>query len=319
MKLEYPLKSTSNIDVSCTTTSVAIEAYKEPTFTLRETIDTVFLGEDENTITATWELYLASLDTQRGYYNHCYLRLIDLKNASSVMAQTRFCILNGRGEKHIELTKLNQFNSNYETRFHLDETLMNKLTKRSIIKHPLDTGDMTIFLNFDIQADDLDCLDQVNDMADQLNTTSCYDLGHLLVDDHLSDVVLRVGNWKFPVHRAILAANSPVFRAMFTSKMKESAAEEIPIEDMEPDVMKELLRCVYTDQVPVECGCDMLIAFDRFGLISLLDRCQDSVTITVENAFEVFAVAEGLNAKRLKMRILKFLKNREAPMPHKPN
>ena len=88
-------------------------------------------------------------------------------------------------------------------------------------------------------------------------------------------------------------------------------AEEILIEDMEPDLMEELLRCVYTDQVPVECGCDMLIAFDRFGLISLLDRCQDSVTITVENALEVFAVAEELNAKRLKMRILKFLTNRE--------
>ena len=92
-------------------------------------------------------------------------------------------------------------------------------------------------------------------------------------------------------------------------------AEEILIEDMEPDVMKELLRCVYTDQVPVECGCDMLIAFDRFGLISLLDRCQNIVTITAENALKVFAVAEELNAKRLKMRILKFLKNRETHQP----
>ena len=143
------------------------------------------------------------------------------------------------------------------------------------------------------------------------NTNLTDDLGNLLVDDHLSDVVLCVGDRKFPVHRAILAARSPVFRAMFTSNMKESVSEEISIEDIEPDVIKELLRCVYTNQVPVECGCDMLIAFDRFGLISLLDRCQDSVTITVENALEVFAVAEELNAKRLKMKILKFLTNRE--------
>ena len=101
--------------------------------------------------------------------------------------------------------------------------------------------------------------------------------------------------------------------------MKEAVAEKISITDMESDVMKELLRCVYTDQVPVECGCDILIAFDRFSLTNLLDRCQDSVTITVGNALEMFAVAEELNAKRLKMRILKFLKNREAHMPLKNN
>ena len=111
----------------------------------------------------------------------------------------------------------------------------------------------------------------------------------LLLDGHFSDVVLCVGDRKFPVHRAILAARSPVFRAMFTSNMKESVAEEIQIEEIKPDVMEEILRCVYTDQVPVECGCDVLIAFDRFGWISLFDRCQDSVTITVrECAFEVF-------------------------------
>ena len=125
------------------------------------------------------------------------------------------------------------------------------------------TMSCAIFLEIDIPVDDPDV---------QLSTTSSDDLGNLLIDDHLSDIVLRVGDRKFLVHRAILAARSPVFRAMFTSNMEESVAEEILIEDMEPDVMKELLRCVYTNQVPVECGCDMLIAFDRFGLISLFDR-----------------------------------------------
>ena len=39
--------------------------------------------------------------------------------------------------------------------------------------------------------------------------------------------------------------------------------------------MEEFLRCVYADQCPVECARDVLIAFDRYGLVSLLDRCQD--------------------------------------------
>ena len=188
---------------------------------------------------------------------------------------------------------------------------MIKLRPRSLIPPHLDKGDMTIGLDFDILVDDLD--------EQSSNTILSDDLGNLLVNGHLSDVALRVGDRKFPVHRAILAAKSPVFRAMFTSDMKESVAEEILIDDMEPDVMKEVLKCVYSDQIPVECGCDMLIAFDRFGLISLFDRCQVKIEVTDENALDVFAIAQHLNAKHLKLRILKFLTDREKRQLHETN
>ena len=288
-------------------TVISMETYRQPTFSFEEIFNTVFQGEDEQIITAIWKISLKEFDEDSDI-NYCTLKLMSLNNTSAVIAQIRLCISNRRCETHIELNKFEQFSSNYETRFHLDKKLIKKLRQRSLVNHHFDDSDMTICLDIDIQVDD---------MVDYSNTTSSNDLDRLLVDDNLSDVVLRVSDQKFPVHRAILAARSPVFRAMFTSSMKESVAGEISIEEIEPDVMKELLRCVYTDQVPVECGCDMLIAFDRFGLTSLLDRCQDSVTITVGNALEMFAVAEELNAKRLKMRILKFLKNREAHMPHK--
>ena len=290
-------------------TVISMETYRGPTFSFEEIFNTVFEGEDEKMITATWKISLKEFD-EAPDMNYFTIELMSLNNASSVIARIRMCILNGRGEKHIDLTKFEQFSSNYETRFQLDKELMKKLRQRFLVNHHFDDSDMTICLDIDIQADDMD---------DHLTLTSSDDLGRLLVDGILSDVVLLVGDRKFPVHRAILAAKSPVFRAMFTSDMKEAVAEEILIEDMEPDLMEGLLRCVYTDQVPVECGCDMLIAFDRFGLTNLLDRCQDSVTITVENALEMFAVAEEWNAKSLKMRILKFLKNREAHMPHKTN
>ena len=279
-------------------TVISMETYRGPIFSFKEIFNTVFEGEDEKMITATWKISLIEFD-EAPDMNYFTIKLMSLNNASSVIARIRMCILNGRGEKHIDWTKFEQFSSNYETEF-----------QRSLVNHHFDDSDLTICLDIDIQADDMD---------DHLTMTSSDDLGRLLVDDILSDVVLRVGEQKFPVHRAILAAKSPVFRAMFTSNMKEAVAEEILIEDMEPDVMKELLRCVYTDQVPVECGCDMLIAFDRFGLTNLFEQCQESLTITVENALKIFAEAEELNAKRLKLRILKFLKNREAHIPHKTN
>ena len=46
----------------------------------------------------------------------------------------------------------------------------------------------------------------------------------------------------------------------------------------------------------------MLIAFDRFGLISLFDRCQDKIEVTDENALDAFAIADQLNAKRFKVK-----------------
>lgn len=47
-------------------------------------------------------------------------------------------------------------------------------------------------------------------------------LSHMLTHaESLSDVVVRAGNEEFRCHRAVLAASSPVFRAMFLSDMRE--------------------------------------------------------------------------------------------------
>ena len=282
-------------------TVITKKEYNQSTTSLDSTLNTVFPGKHDNVSVAIWKISLKKFDEKK-HCNYCRLKLIALENASFVRARTRLCIYNIEGRRLVEINTFDQYDLYSEEIYPLDFEPIHTSGQRSLVDHIPDDEKLTIYLNIDIQVDDL---------AAPLYMKSSDDLGSLLVDGHLSDVILCVGDRKFPVHRAILAAKSPVFRAMFTSNMKESVAKEILNEDMEPDVMEELLRCVYTDQVPVECGCDMLIAFDRFGLISLLDRCQDSVTITVENAFEVFAVAEELNAKRLKMRILKFLTNRE--------
>ena len=282
-------------------TVITTENYKLPTFSLKEHITTVFPVEDDILLTAIWRISLKEFDRKLDC-NYCQLKLILLNNADNIKVRSKFCIWNGGGQKQYEMDRFTEFILNYEQKFHLSSHTINRVGDSSLFSHLSDNDELTMCLDVDMQ---------LSDLAGQSRTNLTDDLCRLLVDDHLSDVFLCVGDRKFPVHRAILAARSPVFRAMFTSNMKESVAGEIPIEDMEPDVMRELLRCVYTDQVPVECGCDMLIAFDRFGLISLFDRCQNSVTITVDNALEVFAVAEEFGAKRLKKRILKFLTNRE--------
>ena len=68
------------------------------------------------------------------------------------------------------------------------------------------------------------------------------DLLQLLQSGAHADVNLAVDGVEFPSHRAILAARSPVFKAMFSSGMSESKSKEVAIEDADPAVFRELLR-----------------------------------------------------------------------------
>lgn len=61
----------------------------------------------------------------------------------------------------------------------------------------------------------------------------------------LCDVVIHVGGEAFHAHKAVLAAKSSYFMAMFTSGFKESTEKEIQLEG-DADIFKVLLQYVYT-------------------------------------------------------------------------
>ncbi len=57
-----------------------------------------------------------------------------------------------------------------------------------------------------------------------------------------SDAKLVVGDSSLDVHKLVLSARSPVFAAMFSSKMSEAKSGEVVIDDMELAVVKEMIR-----------------------------------------------------------------------------
>lgn len=65
-----------------------------------------------------------------------------------------------------------------------------------------------------------------------------------------------------------MAARSPVFAACFEHKMSEAQSDRVVVDDVEPDVMKELLRFMYTDTAPnLERMADTLLAAaDKYQL-----------------------------------------------------
>ncbi|CAH8566772.1 unnamed protein product [Heterobilharzia americana] len=122
-----------------------------------------------------------------------------------------------------------------------------------------------------------------------------------------SSVVLR----QFEAHKAILAARSPVFAAMFGHGMEESRANRVEITDMEPDTVAEILRYIYTGQV---VGMDrlaheLLAAADKYQLERLKTMCEEALveSLSVENACDIFGLADMHNAEQLKVHTLEFI------------
>nr|CAB3259761.1 kelch-like protein 20 [Phallusia mammillata] len=68
----------------------------------------------------------------------------------------------------------------------------------------------------------------------------------------LCDVTIIVGTLKLFAHRAVLAAASPYFHAMFTVELAESHLREIEIRDIEERAMELLVDFAYTSQITVE-------------------------------------------------------------------
>ena len=67
----------------------------------------------------------------------------------------------------------------------------------------------------------------------------------------LCDVVLKIGDEHIPTHRAVLAACSPYFYAMFTSDLVESRQKVVTMKDIDAGIIQQLVEFAYTGKVDV--------------------------------------------------------------------
>ncbi|KAF7253775.1 Kelch-like protein 32 [Varanus komodoensis] len=73
-------------------------------------------------------------------------------------------------------------------------------------------------------------------------------------DGILCDITLIAGEQKFHAHKAVLAACSDYFRAMFSLCMVESGADEVHLHGITSIGLKQALDFAYTGQVLLEPG-----------------------------------------------------------------
>ena len=134
----------------------------------------------------------------------------------------------------------------------------------------------------------------------------------LWINKSLSDVTIQIDRKNFEAHKAVLAARSPVFLAMFQSNLAEDQTNTLKIDDIEPDVFKEMLRFIYTDQVEnVDALAEKLLAAaDKYMLDLLKTKCEAylATNITGENCCQLLILADLHSVERLKTSVLDFVR-----------
>lgn len=116
----------------------------------------------------------------------------------------------------------------------------------------------------------------------------------------------------FYAHRGILNVRAPALAALVEECDTDTP---FPIEEIEPDVFRQLLRFVYGGEVPNEFDLpeeaqDMIEAADRFGCTGLRVAAESKLVandgINVDNAAGLILFADAKNCAELKEAAMDF-------------
>jgi len=137
------------------------------------------------------------------------------------------------------------------------------------------------------------------------------DLNNVFTDKNNGyNFIINCGDQVFYCHKFMLSARSPVFQAMFQSGFEENKAGSVEIGDINPNVMIEMLRYIYSGcTLAVEIyGKELLAAADKYQLDKLKNCCEEFIsgTLNVENCIDLLLLGDLNQAKNLKKAALEF-------------
>ncbi|XP_035392187.1 kelch-like ECH-associated protein 1A isoform X2 [Electrophorus electricus] len=126
----------------------------------------------------------------------------------------------------------------------------------------------------------------------------------------LCDLVLHV-TYKdtvvdFKVHKLVLAACSPYFKAMFTSNFRECQESEVTLRDVCPQVIGRLVDFAYTSRITVgeTCVMHVLLTAMRYQMEDVAKACCDFLIKNLEpsNVIGIARFAEEIGCVELHQR-----------------
>lgn len=255
------------------------------------------------------------LDEESKEYLSLYLLLVSC-NKSEVRAKFKFSILNARREetKAMESQRAYRFVQGKDWGF-------KKFIRRDFLLDEanglLPDDKLTLYCEVSVVADSVNISGQ--NCAIQFKVPDCSlsdDIGDLFESQKFSDVILSVKGKEFYAHKAILAARSPVFAAMFEHDMEEKKQNRVDITDMDAEVLKEMLRFIYTGKAPnlENMSDELLAAADKYVLERLKVMCEEELcqSLSVDSVSESLVLADLHNADQLKAYAIDFINSHAA-------
>ncbi|KAL1763141.1 speckle-type POZ protein, partial [Sigmodon hispidus] len=254
--------------------------------------------------------HLKGVDEESAEYLSVYLVLLSSPK-SHIRAKFQFCILSAQGEKTglVKSRRVKMFLPGGDwgfRRFILRDFLLR-------YAHWLLPDDkLTLSCKVSVLQDSFSISEEKRKAGIPLPMcTLAEDLGELWENSRFTDCCLVVARQEFRAHKAILAARSQVFRAMFEHAMEESRRNRVEIRDLEPQVFKAMMGFIYTGKAPnLHSMADaLLVAADKYGLELLKAMCEDALCrdLSVENAAHTLVLADLHGAGQLKAQTLAFM------------
>ncbi|KAL6030367.1 hypothetical protein STEG23_034372 [Scotinomys teguina] len=251
------------------------------------------------------------MDEESADYISVYLLLLSCQK-SHIWAKFQLSIISTNGETThcVRNTRIFRFVPGSELGF-------KKFILRSFLLslvHWLPPHDgLTLLCNISVVPDSFSISHQNRQSGIQVpRCTLADELGELRGEDSsFTDFCLVVAGQEFRAHKAILAARSPVFRAMFEHDMEERKRNRVEIHDLEPQAIKAMLDFMYTGKAPdLDSMADaILAAADKYGLDRLKVMCEDALCrdLSVENAAHTLFLADLHSSGQLKSQALDFI------------
>ncbi len=121
-------------------------------------------------------------------------------------------------------------------------------------------------------------------------------LDSLRQDEILCDVQLEAEGERIPAHKAVLAAASPYFKAMFAGNFSETRLQVVEIKEISSLGLKTIIDCIYTTNLDLSAANikEVFMAAHLMQMNDILDECKEWMkkNITNANCFTMLQLAE---------------------------
>ena len=122
-------------------------------------------------------------------------------------------------------------------------------------------------------------------------------------EERFVDVIVKVGSRKFQCHTLVLSAVSPYFEAMFTSGMKESTEKSVSLQNVNPEIFKDILMFIYqgNDVVTSNNVGELLQISCMLQVLPLVEKCEDFMirNMDSDNCLNIWRIAKSHSCNKL--------------------